>query len=167
MKKIILIAGIFLLTLNSYSQVAKLQSVFIYNFTKYIDWPAAYKTGPFIIGVIGESPIIIELSSMASTKTAGSQKIVIKKFNTVSEITKSHIIFIPQGKSSQLSSVLTQTKSHSTLIITEQEGLAQKGSCINFIIKDNKQKFELNKSNVINRGLQINSALERLAIVVN
>ena len=29
----------------------------IYRFTKYIDWPDSKKSGDFIIGIIGESPL--------------------------------------------------------------------------------------------------------------
>ena len=35
-----------------------------------------------------------------------------------------------------------------TLIITEKPGLAKQGSGINFVIENNKQKFEMNKTNI-------------------
>ena len=52
------------------------------------------------------------------------------------------------------------------LIITEKEGLVEKGAGINFIIKNNRQKFELNKKNVEKYKLKVSSNLEALAFTV-
>ena len=56
--------------------------------------------------------------------------------------------------------------SNSTLIITEKQGLVDKGAGINFIIKNNHQKFELNKKNVEKYKLKVSSNLEALAFSV-
>ena len=32
---------------------AKIKAIYIYNFTKYIEWPDSYKEGSFVIGFIG------------------------------------------------------------------------------------------------------------------
>src|SRR5206468_262493 len=58
---------------------ARLKSVFIYNFTRYIDWPADYKSGNFVINMFGSNTAMLtELNNMAKTKTVGAQKIEIK-----------------------------------------------------------------------------------------
>ena len=46
----------------------------IYRFTKYIDWPAEKKSGDFIIGVVGDTPLMEELKKVLLIK-----KWVIKK----------------------------------------------------------------------------------------
>ena len=45
--------------------------------------------------------------------------------------------------------------------------MAKKGSAINFVVEGNRQKFELNKSNVERHNLKVASALEKLAVLVN
>src|SRR6185503_208611 len=52
----------------------------VYHFTKYINWPEDKKTGDFIIGIVGDSPLYEELKSFVANKMAGNQKIVVKKF---------------------------------------------------------------------------------------
>ena len=69
-------------------------------------------------------------------------------------------------KSEEISSVVSKVKPHSTLIITAKQGLVEKGAGINFIVKNNRQKFELNKKNVEKYKLKINSNLEALAFAV-
>src|SRR5436305_1196416 len=54
----------------------------IYRFTKYIDWPDDKKSGDFVIGIVGKSPVYNELISFTANKMVGNQKIVIKKMSS-------------------------------------------------------------------------------------
>ena len=136
------------------------------NFTKLIEWPASYREGNFIVGVIGDSPLYAELVKMAKTKKVANQPLEIKKFSTVEDIGKCHILFVSENKSQDITSVVKKVKSNSTLIITSKQGLVDKGSGINFIVKNNRQKFELNKENVEKNKLKVSSNLEALAFTV-
>ncbi|MCK5822567.1 MAG: YfiR family protein [Bacteroidales bacterium] len=167
MKKISLLISLFILiNLSGKAQVPKLQSIFIYNFTKYIEWPASYNSGDFTIGIFGQTPLAKELNILAKSKKVGSQKISIKKFKNVSEIDKCNILFVPKNKSSELINILKKLKDKSTLIITEKKGMARQGAGINFIIVNNIQKFELNKTNITKYNLKISPNLIKLAIIV-
>jgi hypothetical protein len=143
-----------------------MKAIFIMNFTKLVEWPQAYRQGNFVVGVIGESPLYLELSKMAKTKKVANQKLEIKKFGTTKDISKCHILYVSKGKSENILSVVKKVKSNSTLIVTEQQGLVDKGAGINFIVKNNRQKFELNKKNVEKYKLKVSSNLEALAFTV-
>ena len=127
---------------NSY----KMQSVFIVRFAKYIEWPGNYKSGDFQIGILGGAEAEKAISTTVQGKTVGSQKITVKRFNTVSEITPCNILYITFSKTSNFYAASTKVKGKSTLIITEKEGMAQKGSNINLVVNDGKMNFEINKS---------------------
>ena len=90
----------------------------------------------------------------------------IKRFSTVNDISKCNIIFVSENKSQEINSVVKKVKPNSTLIITTKQGLVDKGSGINFIVKNNRQKFELNKQNVERYKLKVSSNLEALAFTV-
>ena len=169
MKKSILITCIllFIFSSNTNAQLEKLQAIFIYNFTKYIEWPPAYRSGNFEILILGNSTIDTYLKNIATTKKVGSQPIVTKKINSVNEITKCHILFISTNKSSELQRVISKVGASNTLIITEKNGLASHGAAISFVIVSDKQRFELNKKNVTKYGLKYSKELELLAIQVN
>ena len=146
---------------------SKIKATFLYNFTKYIDWPDKYKEGNFAIGVLGTTAFYNDLNALLSTKTVGSQKFEIKSFSSVESITGiCHILFIPAENSGLLPDVLKKMKGKSTLIVTEKGGLAKQGSAINFIIENNKQRSELNKSNIEKYNLKVSTTLESLAIKV-
>lgn len=145
---------------------SRIKAVFILNFTKLIEWPKAYRSGEFIVGVIGETPLYTELSKMAKVKKVANQSLSITKFKSIDAIGKCHILYITKGQSSKISNVLKKVKNNSTLIVTEETGLIDKGAGINFVVKNNRQKFELNKTNVEKHKLKVSSNLEALAIIV-
>lgn len=144
----------------------KVKATYIYNFTKYIDWPASYKKGNFVIGVLGTTPFYTNLSTLLAKKTVGLQNFEIKNYSSVEAIGNCHILFVPEASSAMLGDVLKKIKGNSTLLVTEKSGLAKQGAGINFIIENNKQRFELNKSNIEKYNMAISSTLMSLAIEV-
>ena len=126
------------------AQNYKMHSVFIYSFTRYVQWPDAYNQGEFEIMVLGDSPIVDELKAMAQAKKVGDRPIKITKIKEASEIRKCNILFVPTSRSADIAAVMEKINTQSILVVTEEPGLALKGSDINFIIKDGKLAFELN-----------------------
>lgn len=146
---------------------ARIKSVFIYNFTRYIEWPAEYKTGNFVINLFGtNSAVLAELNNMAKTKTVGTQKIEIKNTTSLEGIGKCHILYVTPDVATPMKDILAKLKGKSTLIVTEKPGQAKDGSAINFVVVDNRQKFELNQSNAEKYNLKVSSSLVALAIPV-
>lgn len=146
---------------------AKVKTVFLYNFTKYIDWPKNYKSGNFVIGVLGSNPYLVEeLSTMAKTKTAGAQPFEIKNIQSFNKNTKVHMLFINPDYDISMADVEAGLKGKSTLLVTEKPGMAKQSSAINFIVLNNRQKFELNKKNAEKYSLKVSSNLASLAILV-
>ncbi len=144
---------------------AKIKATFFYSFAQYFEWPE--KEGSFIINIMGENPgLISELNKTLSNKSIGSQKIEIRSSKDLKEVEKANILFLTPDKSSFLADAVTKFKGKGTLIITEKQGLAKVGSTINFVIEENKQKFELNKSAAGKAGLKVASALEKYAATV-
>jgi hypothetical protein len=144
----------------------KIQANIIYRVTKYIDWPTNKKAGDFIIGVIGESPLYEELKNLSASKTVGGQRIVVVKMSPTATSYDCQMLFVSEEESSSLKKIAILTASAPILIISESDGLARKGSCINFIMVDDRLKLEINKSNVERRNLGIASELLELGIII-
>lgn len=152
--------------MNICAQVSKQYSLFIYSFTRYIQWPDAYNQGDFEILVLGETPVMEELQAMAKMKKAGERTIRITRINQISEIKKCNILFVPDAQSQALNDILNQVGTQSILVVTEEPGLGQKGSCVNFINRDGKLVFELNQNAIAKQNLKASNELTRLAIIL-
>jgi hypothetical protein len=141
-------------------------SMMVFNFTKYVQWPDHASSGEFVIGVIGNTDVFSTLNAWYGGKPRGTQTYVIKRFANASEVTECHVIFIDKTKSGEFESVNNQVKGKGTLIITDKNGLGQRGSSINFKTIDNKLKFELNQKAIEASNLKVSGALSSMAILI-
>lgn len=147
---------------NAQVSTAKMEAVYIYNFTKYINW-----SGPgneFIIGVIGTSPMLDELKQSLAGKMVGNKRIVVKSVS-VQDAGRCQMAYIPGTSSDKLPSVLKSTTGKNVLVVT-QEDLAAKGAGISFFTQSGKLKFKLNQSALKNAGLQASNNLLSFATVL-
>ena len=151
---------------SGFSQETKYKALYLYNFTKQIGWPPTAKTGDFVIGVLGNSPIYKQLSQIATGKMTGSQKIVVRKLNNIEEVSDCHMIFVANSKAntSNMEALILKIGTNNTLVVAEKENYIKKGATINFVIRDNQMRFELSKTNALKYGLQVSLSLEKLAI---
>lgn len=146
---------------------AKSKAVYLYNFTKYIEWPPANKEGNFVIAIVGNNPgLLAELNKMASSKTADKQKFEIKPVSTPSEAGKCNILYVTGESKVNLAEVSQKVKANSTLLVSEKTGALNQGSIINFVVIKSKLAFEINKSHSEKFNLKVSSSLLSLAIDV-
>jgi len=138
----------------------------IYRFTKYINWPDDKKSGEFIIGVVGDTPLYDELKNFTTNKSAAGQPIVIKKLSPSAPAYNCQILFISDEESGSIKRIAACTAGTPTLLVSETEGLTRKGSCINFIVVDDHLKLEISKTNIEKRKLDIATELLSLGIIV-
>jgi len=138
----------------------------IYRFTKYIDWPDSKKSGDFIIGIVGETGLFDELKIFVLNKLTGSQKIVVKRFSASAQVFDCQILFISEDASASLKKIAAISLKMPMLIVSESDGLSHKGSCINFVIIQDRLKLEINKNNIEQRNLSIATELLNLGIIV-
>jgi hypothetical protein len=142
------------------------KKVYVYSFVRLIQWPEESRVGDFEIAVLGETPFFDQLIEMASKKKLGDRTIKVIKLATIAELNKSHILVLPSAQSASLAEVLKKISTGSTLVVTEQDGLALKGSHINFVLKDGKLAFELNQNALTKNKLKSANELTRLAILL-
>jgi hypothetical protein len=147
------------------AQDEKFKAIFIYNFTRYVDWPQ--KSGNFIITVIGNDPITAEIQSIASKKTVGASKIEVQNAKTPADLTSCHILYIPEGKAEALAQYVAKAKAMNILMVTDNKDACLKGSCINFIENGGKISFEISRSNIESNGLKVSNELLQLGTNVN
>ena len=169
MRKILLFILInFIFISIALAQKEKYESLFIYNFTKYIKWPDGYNSGNFLIGVIGNSSIYQSLDEMAVSKkkTSSGADLEVVKYNSIADIGNCNILFISEDVIDNLPEIEAATSDRPILIIADSPGMATKGAVINFIEKDGKIKFELNESKAQERKLVVSGSLISLAIII-
>ncbi len=161
-----IICGLYLVEGTSIGQEEKFKALFIYNFTKYIQWPGNIE-GDFKIVVIGSNTMVNELNIIASKKTVGQSTISVESAKSASSVKQCQIAFISHENMDQLSELVEKAKHSNILIITESPKSCLQGACLNFVSMSGSIKFEISKTNIESYGLKISAALMNLGIIVN
>lgn len=154
---------------GSSGQEPALKAVFLYNFSKYIQWDQEHSTGPFVIGVLGQSQILGPLEGIAQKKKVAGRSIEIKKYSKLEDIQTCHILFVSTSDRKEIEKTLDEMrniKQSNILIVTDSEGGAKKGAALNFIVAGGKVRFELNDLALKRAGLEASSQLKKMAVMI-
>lgn len=155
----------FLVTTSSQASIQKAQAMFIYNFSRLIEWPGT-ASGDFVIGVLGSPDLTKHLQDYTTGKKAGAQSIAIQEFRDAAGISNCQILFVAYGKTRDLPEIQTKVGSQPTVIITEKRGAIDEGAALNFLIVGNSLKFEIKPSNATSKGIKLSSKLQEMATEV-
>lgn len=139
----------------------KMQTLYIFNFTKYVEWPAGNKV--IKIGVVGNESAEQDLAKMAKAKSGGASEISVINTKNESDLGSCQIIFIPSNNTQLADKLIERFSTQPILIVTEDEDLTKKGATISFKIVGGKLRFQLNEESVKSKGLKVSSALSTLA----
>lgn len=151
-------------SIEVWAQDYKYHPIFIYNFSKYIEWPVSKDAKDFIIGVVGEPEAYHQMLAILEKKgNINNQQLIVKQYEAVAQVEKCNIVFITKSVSVTPEQIETLNR-QGTLLITEHENMAASGAHINFVITDeSKIGFELNSTSAKSAGLKVSSALISLA----
>jgi hypothetical protein len=133
------------------------KSLFIYNFTKFIEWPLEYNGTEFVIAVNGSDAVIKQMQGFLADKKTFGKKIIVKKYVKGARY---NIVYITSAKSSSLYTVKNDVKHNKTVVITDDE-LNGQGSHISFIVDDDKVRYTVNKLAIEKLGLKVGQELMR------
>jgi hypothetical protein len=167
----VLLFGIFSIRFqqpSNFDTNTKIKAVFLYNFTRYFEWPSDKKIGNFIVYVVGKNePLVSELKNLASKKKVGNQNIEIKSSPLFDASISSQIIYLLGDVSKSTSEAASKNSGKGTLIVAEYANACKAGASINFVAIDNKVKFEYSKTTALKGGLKTNDDFKALAINVD
>jgi len=150
----------------------QIKAAFLYNFGQeaYIRWPQealGSESDPFVIGILGHDSFGTALREIAKHKKVKGRRLVIRRFATIEQYDRCHILFISRSQSRQQRlSAIRGTAGHHVLVVGESPGFAQDGGAINFYIERNKLRFEINLESARNHELTISSRLLSVARVI-
>ncbi len=144
----------------------RIKAAFLFKFGGYVEWPErvfARSDSPLVIGVAGADVLAEELSRIASGRTMNGRPVTMRRIRSGEQVTGVHVLFISRSESGRLGELLSMTQGHSVLAVTETEkGLAQ-GSVINFVVADNRVRFEVSLEAANRNGLRIGAPLLAVA----
>jgi hypothetical protein len=147
----------------------RIKAAFLYNFIRYTTWPKESferKDQPIEILVVGKDPFGGVLEATFRDKTLHGRKVSFQRAEKVPKEISSHLVFCCGLSSARLAELLALCKGSPVLLVGDEEGLAERGTCASFYIDDNKVRFAINMEAAKRNRLAISSELLKLARIV-
>jgi len=147
-----------------------IKGAFLYNFGRYVQWPAtafADDRAPFVIGVLGADPFGTVLDEIANSAKVDGRTVVAKRFATLAEYSPCHILFISASADGKVKTeAFAKLQNKGVLLVGDEAGLVLQGAIVDFFIENNKVRFEINVEAAKQQQLKVSSKLLSLAKIV-
>jgi len=148
----------------------QLKAVFLYNFTRFVEWPPQAFTAPgepFVIGILGDDPFGARLDDVVRNERVGEHPLIVRRFRNAEEIRDCRMLFIGRSESVELERVVAGLDHRPVLIVSEIDGSAERGAMIQFATESSHVRLRINADAARGAGLVISSKLLHLAEIVS
>jgi hypothetical protein len=158
---------------DAYSQQAPftqyhVKAAFLYNFAKFVDWPANAFAGPespFTLCVVGTEPFISARETLAGKSIKG-RKVVVRRIDTLVGARQCHMIYLASTDDGGFSLEPAQLKA-AVLTVGESEDFLRRGGIINLTVVNNKIRFEIDRDSGERLGFRFRAQLLQRALLVD
>jgi hypothetical protein len=147
----------------------QVKAAYLYNFSRFIEWPArpsAESSEPFAICVLGKDPFGSILDTTVSGQGTGAQSPVAKRLTKPEDALGCQILFVGASEESHLKEILSVLGKASVLTVSDIPRFSERGGMIEFVLKGDRVRFEVNLTNAVNAGLAVSSDLLKVALAV-
>ncbi|MGZ5817647.1 MAG: YfiR family protein [Burkholderiaceae bacterium] len=140
----------------------QVKAAYLFKFSSYVEWPDGafpHLDSPLVIGVIGADIVAEELEHIAAGHTVNGHPVITRKLKRGEPLTGVHILFIGRVEKAHLTEILNEVKSKPLLTVTDSEEAHALGSMINFVVTDDRLRFEVALAPVGSGGLKISARM--------
>lgn len=146
---------------------AQLKAAFLFNFGKYVTWPAI-PADNFSICVLGRDPFGSSLDAIVSGETLAGKPATVRRIRGAQEASSCQIVFISSSEEAHLQATLaTLARSGNALTVSDLPEFVQHGGMIQFVDEGNRVRFVVNLAAARRAGLVLSSELLKIAKVVD
>lgn len=145
------------------------KAAFLYNFAKFVDWPADAFRGPrdpMVLCLLGEDPFGRELDQTVGGKTVLGRQLVVRRLATPAGLEECHILFVSSSEAPRFGQVLAAVGDRAVLTVGEGEAFGRAGGIISFVVRQSRVRFQIDRAAAARAGLDISSHLLELAETV-
>jgi len=143
----------------------RFKAVFLFNFTKFVEWPASSfdsPEAPFIIGILGDDPFGSVIDETVASEKVKGHPIVIQRYKQLPDIEHCHLLFISAKEIPVLKDKMQEIQRH-ILTVGDSPDFNIAGGMIRLTTRDNKIKLIINPSAVKAAELNMSSKLLKVA----
>ena len=145
------------------------KAAFLYKFEPFVAWPAqafAAPDSPFNLCVMGDDPFGSLLDRAVDGQTTAGHPVVVERLKSVSADAHCQMLYIATTDTGAAHRAEAAVAGSPVLTVTDGVADPSAKGMINFVIADNRVRFEIDAAAARQSGLDVSSKLLSLAVSV-
>ncbi|MDO8413967.1 MAG: YfiR family protein [Gallionellaceae bacterium] len=150
------------------------KAAFLYKFGLFVEWPnSAFPspTSPVNLCIVGEDPFGKSLDTLVAGERVKGRTVVIRRLKTVGRNPACHILYAGGSEEQSKTQIIEAMRGSNVLIVSDSSKSKPDKSrsdtgVINFVVANNRVRFEIDDEAAAQNGLLISSKLMSLALNV-
>jgi hypothetical protein len=146
----------------------QVKAAFLYNFTKFVEWPtgALGAPGSIAICVLGQNPFGGVLEDTVSGKNVDGKTFVVRRVSDGKAAALCQILFVSSSERMRLGAILGELRTAHVLTVGESDGFIEEGGIVNLKLDSGKIQIQISINAAEQAGLHISSKLLSLAQII-
>jgi hypothetical protein len=143
----------------------QVESAYIFNFTKFVEWPAAAvkSDGNIRLCVMGNNELQALLTTLNGRNVGEYRLQIMPAEDGVENFGACHVLYIDQQEERRLIPILRSLRERPVLTISDIPNFAERGGTIGLVFRENRVLFEINLASARLAGLHLSSQMLNLA----
>jgi hypothetical protein len=141
------------------------KAAFLFNFTKFIDWPPAAFQGPsdpLRLCIVADAVFIRSVDRIIEGETVRGRPLR-RVVPETSELARCHVLYVGRGESDRAGRLLSSVAGAPVLTVGESPKFTAQGGAIEFVLVNDRVRFDVNRQAAERAGLTVSSKLLRVA----
>jgi hypothetical protein len=147
----------------------QVKAAYLLNFLKFVEWPDDPGTDPqgkWVIGIVGDSPVVGELKRIVEGKNVEGRGMVVRKVRATDNFRGCNILFVSASEEKHLSSILSSLQGSSVLTVADFDNFIGHGGMIQFVAQGDRVRVDIDVGATGRARLKVSSKLLSLAQAV-
>lgn len=144
----------------------RLKAAILFNFAKYVEWPASSFTGPtapLTFGILGDDPFGNEFDAVIAGRAIHGRAVAVKRGRSLRDLTDCHVLYLSISEKERFASILLAVNGRPILTVGESSGFLLQGGMIRLFVDESRVRFEVNLEASNRGGLKLSSQMLQLA----
>lgn len=140
----------------------QVKAAYLYKFAGFVEWPEgsfARPDSPVVIGVAGADALAEQLEQTVAGHTANGHPLQIRRIKRGDSLAGIHMLFISSQDKGHAQELLSASRGQPVLTVTDADETYGLGSMINFVIADERLRFEVSLKNAAAARLKISARM--------
>jgi hypothetical protein len=141
----------------------EVKAAFLYNFTKFVEWPRAIDSGSFSICVLGDDPFESAIDRLVNGKTVGGHPLQVRRIKDGADSRQCQIVFLSASEKGKASKLVETVRGSAVLTVGESQDFLRMGGMVFLATEKDRVNVVINAAATDGVGFKISAKLMTLA----